>query len=71
MSFNNWLDASFNTNSGNIWERVILTNNVCLSIKILFKNIGAKYHYDGALNLTGGNRYIGHRSYLLQFNFLP
>lgn len=71
MSFNNWLDASFNTNSGNIWERVILTNNVCLSIKILFKNIGAKYHYDGALNPTGGNRYIGHRSYLLKFNFLP
>lgn len=70
MSFNNWLDTSFNTNSGNIWERVILTNNVSLSIKILFKNIGAKYHYDGALNPTGGNRYIGHRSYLLQFHFL-
>ncbi len=70
MSFNNWLDASFNTNSANIWERVILTNNVCLSIKILFKNICAKYHYDGALNPTGGNRYIGHRSYLLKFHFL-
>jgi len=73
MSFNNWLDASFNiTNIPNIpdWKKIILSKNVSFSIKILFKNIGLKYHYDGALNPTGGNRYIGHRSYLLKFHFL-